>query len=488
MKFKLFLLLSLLLLVVSAGHGQTQLTIKKKSSMKILGMPEMPKIPGMKNPMDDMSRPSTVYIKGSRMRTDVLYKTKAYGAKDVTETTIVQCDKQRSVQFNSKANKYYVDSMVAPTSDTTKNSKKGGYVTVTGSVTDTGERVKLFGYDARHLKETITFTPSKNACMKDAMKIEIEGWYADIPEFSCPIQRKIQEFQMDNNCFDDVDFQIKGKRTGVALKEIRKMTTYGTNGMTIVTEEEATEILKTPLADSLFEPPAGYKPANTLKEVEDNSPEEPRSETRMTTPEKLSTGTSRPTFAPPTAGIERVVRPKNDTMIRIGIAKPKVTTPETKNNPDAASDIASAATLALLESLKSDRVEAIELTTDFAENECSEKGCDFILFANITQKRGGGGMFGKIVAMGAISVAGAFIPGVGGMIASTVASQVMGQTMGKVAKAKDEFTFDYKVTGKDKVVLTQAILKNKATKDGDDVLTPQIRQVSTTILAAIEKR
>lgn len=269
MKFNLIILsLIVLVLCASADFAQTEITIKKKSSMKIPGMPQMPA--GMPNPMDSMNnRTSIIYIKGSRMRNDAVYKQP--GSKEsITQTMIVQCDKQRSIQFNDKKKKYFVEPVAGTTAKNTKNSTKGGYITVTGNVTDTGERAKLFGYDARHLKETITFTPSKNACMKDAMQIEIEGWYADVPEFSCPIQRNMQEFKLDKNCFDDVDFQMKGEITGIPLKEIKKMTMQG---MTIIIEEEATEILKTPLADSLFEPPTNYKAANTIKEVEDDSPD-----------------------------------------------------------------------------------------------------------------------------------------------------------------------------------------------------------------------
>lgn len=108
--------------------------------------------------------------------------------------------------------------------------------------------------------------------------------------------------------------------------------------------------------------------------------------------------------------------------------------------------------------------------------------------ATVAQKRGGGGMFGKMIGMGAVSAASVFVPGIGGMVASTIASQVMSRTMMKNAKAKDEFTLDYKVVGMDKVILTQAIVKNKAEKDGDDVLTPQIQQASKTVLAEIAKK
>jgi hypothetical protein len=486
MKKTLFILCAVLLMLNLTASAQTNLTIKKKSSMKFPGMPEMPKMPPeMKNPMDAMeNRKSTVYIKGSRMRTDMPFN-QYDGKTPMTQTTIFQCDKQRMITFSNKKKKYYVDSTIAPTSATTKNSQKGDYVTVTGSVTDTGERAKLFGYDARHLKETITFTPSKNACMKDKMQIEIEGWYADVPEFSCPIKRNMSEFKMDKNCFDDVDFQMKGSITGIALKEIKKITMQGN---TIIMEEEVVEILKTPLADSLFEPPTDYKAANTLKEVEDDSTDD-SSSTNVTLPNsKVPSNNPSPTFSVPKAGIENPVSTAKKTgMIRIGIAKPKVVTPESKKNPNAGDDIAFAVTNSLVESLKSENVEAIRLETDSPENEAKEKDCDYIFYANITQKRGGGGMFGKMIAMGAITAATVFVPGIGGMIATTAASQVMNQTMGKTAKAKDEFTFDYKISAMDKSVLTQAVTKAKIEKDGDDVMTPQIQQAAKIVLEKVKK-
>lgn len=418
--------------------------------MKIPGMPVMPQMPlGMPNPMESMeNRKSTVYIKGSRMRTDL--KVKAGDKAPTILTNIVQCDKQRRIHFTSKKKKYYIESTSAPTLAGVKNSSKGGNVTVTGSVIDTGERAKLFGYDARHLKETIIFTPSKNACMKQPMQIDIEGWYADIPEFSCPLKRNMSEFQMENNCFDDVDFQVKDSITGVSLREVKKITT---NGMLIIMEEETVEILKLPLADSLFEPPTDYKAANTLKEVEDNSPDDPstaQTGSIMSQPVMTTVDNPSPTFALPTHGIAKpIITDKKMGMIRIGITKPKVTTPDNKKDPDAASDLASAVTSSFIESLKSVNVEAIELETDSPEIEAKERGCNYIFYVSVTQKRGGGGMFGKMVLMGVASAASVFVPSIGGMIASTVASQVMGQTMGKNAKAEDEFTLDYKVVGLD---------------------------------------
>lgn len=488
MKFKLAFSLIVLIFCGSANFAQTELTIKKKSSMKIPGMPAMPQMPaGMPNPMESMeNRKSTVYIKGPRMRTEINAPSPD-GKGPMIFTTIVQCDKQRRVVFTNKKKKYFLESTTALTSASVKNSSKGGFVTVSGSVTDTGERAKLFGYDARHLKESITFTPSKNACLKETMQIETEGWYADIPEFSCPLKREPREFQMDKNCFDAVDFQMKGGITGIPLKEVKKITRQG---MTMVLEEEAVEILKTPIADSLFEPPTNYKAANTLKEVEDDSADDSTGQTTETEFDLSSPSIKpAPNFALPAAGIEKPTLTDRKTgIIRIGIAKPKVITPDSKKDPEAGADIAKAVTNSLIESLKTENVEAIQLETDFPENEAKEKGCDYIFYANVTQKRGGGGMFGKMILMGAVTMAGAMVPGVGGIIASTVASQVMGRTMGKNAKAKDEFTFDYKVSGLDKTLLSQAVTKSKTDKDGEDVLSPQILQASKIVLGEIAKK
>ena len=477
MKKTLFIICTILLALSFTASAQTNLTIKKKSSMKFPGMPEMPKLPpGMKNPLDAMNnRKSTVYIKGSRMRTDMLVDQQD-GKAPTIFTNINQTDKKQMISYSSKEKKYYVTSIIPPTSETTKNAKKGGVVTVIGSVTDTGERATLFGFKARHLKETVTMTPTKGACMKETIQYEVEGWYADYDEFLCPITRPKQEFMTDTNCFDDFDFQTKGGIAGIALKETKKIAMQG---QTIIMEEEATEILKTPLADSLFEPPTGYKAANTLKEVEDDSADD-SSSTNVTTPKsKVPSNNPSPAFALPQAGIEKSgSTAKKTNMIRIGIAKPKVTTPDNKKDPNAGDDIASAVTNSLVESLKTENVEAIELETDSFETEAKEKGCDYVFYAIVTQKRGGGGMFGKMVVMGVVTAASVFVPGIGGMIATTAASQVMNQTMGKTAKAKDEFTFDYKVIGLDKSVLTQAVTKSKTGKDGDDVMTPQIQQAS----------
>ena len=293
---------------------------------------------------------------------------------------------------------------------------------------------------------------------------------------------------MDKNCFDDAVYQIKGAlNTGVALKEV---TTLNVAGYKMVIEEEVVSLTKTPIADSMFDPPAGYAAANTLKEVDDNTSADWGEADGDTAVGQAGTPTAPqavpPTFALPKAGVEKgAVGVKQSGMIRIGILKPAVTTPDTKKDPEAGADLALAASQSFVESLKADGIEAVDVASP---GDAQAKGCDYIVTSTVTQKRGGGGFgFGKMMAMSAVMMAGAMVPGVGAMVASTVASQVMSQTMQKAAKAKDEFTLDYKVTAMDNSAVASGSSKNKSEKDGDDVLTPQIQTASKAILAKVKK-
>lgn len=134
---------------------------------------------------------STVYVKGSRKRTE------NGGMMGMTNdvATIEQCDLKRTVQINDKKKLYYVDSTVVSEPSTAPVKKtpvaagkatKGGTVTHTSSIIDTGERKQMFGLTARHIKTSMTVVSSPDACSKQDMKIETDGWYVDLPLFSCP--------------------------------------------------------------------------------------------------------------------------------------------------------------------------------------------------------------------------------------------------------------------------------------------------------------
>ncbi len=139
---------------------------------------------------------STVYIKGARQRSEMSFG--GHGGA----VSIIQCDQKRMITITGN------QCMVMPmgggetSCPATPNMgamaremaggeptppRKGGVVTITRTSTDTGERQDMFGYKARHIKSSMMMESSPDACNQSHMKMETDGWYADLSVgFSCP--------------------------------------------------------------------------------------------------------------------------------------------------------------------------------------------------------------------------------------------------------------------------------------------------------------
>lgn len=473
MKLKLIFACIALLMVTSAAAAQNELTIKKKTSMRIPGMPAMPM--GMANPFPE--RRSTEYIKGGNKRSDMESeeRTKMGKKQRVTYTTITQCAKQRRISYNTKKKSYYSEPIAGGTSSSeVKNARSsGGKIILAATVTDTGERARIFGYDARHLKQTMTITPGPNSCQKETIKVDIDGWYIDLPQFACPIRRVPREFQMDSKCFDDVEYRMKGEVTGFAVKEIKTMTMQG---MTINMEEEATEILTTPIADTMFEPPVGYKAANTLKEVEDDTEiaDEAGIDRTIDAPETTSTN---PTLAIPKAAAEKTGPvAKRPGVIRIGIVKPSVTLAD-KDSAETASDVADAIAGVFEEKLVGQNIEVVRLKTDA---EATNNECDYVIKATVGQKHAGGGMLGQMFSLPKI-------PKQPDMTEPTPAAAELMGALSSSTKYKDEFTYDFQLIGMDRAPAAQKFGKVKVDYPGTDILSPPIRDAAVAFLAKVSR-
>lgn len=445
----------------------------------------------MKNPqtgevIDPSKLPdATILIKGPRMVTERRREmNSAMGVKKIILTTIRQCDLEREVTFTNKSKTYNISRLKAggePQTTPLKNAsgaKRGGTITLSATYTDTGERQQVFGYTARRVKSTITKKPSANACDKTVFKMSIDAWYIDLPTFTCPTftvpQTPNINEEKKSGCTDETLFEVIGKPdNGFAVKETQTMTS---GEMSFSVLNEVTEIKRSDLDAALFDVPPGYKESkeSVLDAKDDDS----------TTAGNTESTNSIASQMPPLIGMEAPLPAKKTGMIRIGIAKPLMKLADTKNDYSAPLQLSASVRDTLVDLLKADNVEAIRLSTDAPEFEAKQKECDYILYANVTQKRGGG-MFAKILALGAISAVGGMVPGVGGMIASQAASIAINQTMSNVAKVKDEFTFEYKVSDMNGGLLSQATTKQKVKQDGEDVLTPQIQQASRSVMTAI---
>lgn len=141
------------------------------------------------------------------------------------------------------------------------------------------------------------------------------------------------------------------------------------------------------------------------------------------------------------------------------------------------------------------------------EAEARAQNCTHVLYANVEQKKKGGGMGGLLSKMGP---AASMLPGVGALggasdaIIAGVASQAISQAAAQAAqqeamsaltqsqagtvKARDEVTLDYRfvnVAGANPVLEDK--LSRKAESDGQDLLSPLIEELATiAITAAVE--
>lgn len=242
----------------SAVAAQSDLYITKRSTRDIPGMGALPAgvlTAAMQKQMDEMRSSTTiVYVKGAWMRTDVTAKapTMTGRLEDRTMTTILQCDKGRTVTFDSKKKRY----KEASTAIRRSGPAGGGTVVMNLEVTDTGERAKMFGFEVRHLKQTLTVTPSPTSCMKESARIEMDGWYADLAGFSCPMDLARAESFGGDECSPEVDLRVKGAPMGFAFKETKRILA---GPATLTVQETVVDVQRTSLADSIFAPPAGYE-------------------------------------------------------------------------------------------------------------------------------------------------------------------------------------------------------------------------------------
>lgn len=139
--------------------------------------------------------------------------------------------------------------------------------------------------------------------------------------------------------------------------------------------------------------------------------------------------------------------------------------------------------------LKEETVETVFLESALPEKEAKLKKCDFIFISKVTRKKGGGG-FGGMGMLGGLAGMAGMIPGAGlaGAVAGAAASTVVSAaTMSGGFKSKDEVGFEYRLMGADGTVLIPpTATKQKAKKDGEDVLTPQIAKAAEAALAKIK--
>jgi hypothetical protein len=346
--------------------------------------------------MQGQTMESTVMIKGSRQRTETMMGGDA-GKYMPRVATVMQCDLKRNLLINDTRKLYFFDPFADTTdvSDTTaavnrpsNPSEKGGVVTMTSIITDTGERKEMFGLQARHIKTVMTSEPSPDACQKDKMRIETDGWYVDLPDFTCPMNNpSVQSMRGMNSggCQDKIRFKSSGSgKLGFALQVTTTM--FGNDGKPQMTMTTETVDFSTAALDaSLFDIPTGYSLASSSEELykmDMNAMMRQAENSNNANNNENATPNTQSSNAPPAA--------KAPGTIRIGVLALANNSGQNVSVEDLRVN--------LMDNLTRGNVEAIPVSS---AEDAKAKSCDFVLSANLSKLKQStaskvGGMFGKV--------------------------------------------------------------------------------------------
>ncbi|MBS1796876.1 MAG: hypothetical protein JSS81_23825 [Acidobacteria bacterium] len=340
--------------------------------------------------MNGQQSESTVYVKGSRKRTEG----GGFMGMGGDVATVEQCDLRRDVKISDKKKMYaiepYDDGSETPPAAPSKPTVgaktptvKGGTVTYISNVTDTGERKQMFGMTARHIRTSMTMEASPDACMKSDMKVETDGWYIDLPEFSCPMTSRPQTTQMPRGatgggCRDRIVFKTTGGgKLGFALQETR---TFASGGMSFTQTTETLEFSKATLDPALFEIPAGYALTGDANDLYGRPDYAAMAKTAgQTEPGKPTIGTPIMT-----------TNAKKPGVIRIGVYAPTNRSGENVSTTNLQTF--------LIGRLTAGKIEAVAVGT---EADARAAQCDYVLssdFSKLKQSTASkiGGIFGKV--------------------------------------------------------------------------------------------
>ncbi len=339
----------------------------------------------------------TIYIKGVRQRSS-----QSYGA-GFEMVTITQCDLKRTVQINDKARTYMVTPMVSATPPSTTiaekqapqagqptTTRRGGVVTYNSTITDTGERKKMFGFNARHIKSSMTVESSPDACYPSRMRLETDGWYIDLEfHFECDPDKPLVAGAPGGGGRPDCRDEIRFKRSGagkMGYPILVTTTVYLDGGQTSVSTTEVVELTTTPLDAALFEVPSGYTEAKDYQQL-------------MGIPSVGSLPGSQ-TTQPQTDSTDSAPGTKQPGKIRVGV----VTVANKTDRSPSVYNVRSK----LISSIMDGDVDAVPLdsrTPAEIEGEARQKECDYILYTDIgLLKTSGkaGGLLGRATGVGGL--------------------------------------------------------------------------------------
>lgn len=455
----------------AAGKSDPQSDLKLRTQMKMEG---------------GLSFETTQYIKGARQRTE--------SNNGMPFISILQCDLSRYVQLNPQAKTYMINPLGAggqsttgavgtPSTKSEGEEKRGGNVIYRTRHTDTGERQQIFGFTARHIKSSMSKEASPDACDQSKMRLEQDGWYID---FNYGIDCQTASAQMSPNvygqqsCRDNVRHINEGvARLGYPVK--LTMTTYDQNDKPTVMIQEVLELSRETLDPALFEIPDGYTEAQNYQQLM-GMPSQQKDDPADERNSGATSGDTPSAITPAAQDVPTVAGPKKPGVIRVGVVLPEAQMGHGLNL-NAAEPVRNS----LMNQLSQSSLDVVALgsnTPGQIEAEARQKECDYVLHTRVTQKQGGMGGFLKKASPVLSSMP---VGGYGSTTASvvTTAAVLTAADIASNIKAKDEVTIEYRLMDSSNTQPKATNkLKLKAKSDGDDVLTPLIRQVAAAVIVA----
>lgn len=223
---------------------------------------------------DTFTQERSVWVKGARERSEnkIVTDDERMAAMMPVIAEVRQCDLRQTLKINDRAKKYFIvpfanaDDTPLPSvrPSTTTETQKGGTLTSTYTLTDTGERRQMFGLNARHLIIKQTMESTKDSCGgESSTSITEDGWYVYLqPETAkCPVDfsrnERTERRPMKPSCRDRYVTRGTPQNPGMMLEGTTTIADL-IRKTEVTTTVKTLDLSKAALEMSLFEIPAGY--------------------------------------------------------------------------------------------------------------------------------------------------------------------------------------------------------------------------------------
>ena len=219
---------------------------------------------------------NTLYFKGAWQRRELSlqFPSPLPAERTVRHATITRCDERRTLELNHEARLYGWSPIRVTGRDVYRVRSwwrarpeppaGGADVKIIIDTVDTGERRQVGSYSARHVITTITTDPSPGANTRPSESVE-DGWHIDLPPAGCRDAGDrhsllTASFVRPGGAPDRMNVEFRGAgRRGFPIEETTRRR--GEHEPPITISVKLIEFSEAVLDKSLFDVPAGYRPA-----------------------------------------------------------------------------------------------------------------------------------------------------------------------------------------------------------------------------------